>query len=188
MDALLAGLGNPGSKYENNRHNAGFKVIDAIAEANAAVSFRKIAAVADVSSFYLDQIQIILAKPLTFMNSSGQAVRFLMDFYKIPPEKIYVFHDDLDLGLGRVKIKQGGGSGGHNGLRSVDSLAGNNYWRVRIGIGRPEEKAMITSHVLGDLSTEEEEILQNVCRAIAENISLLFDDYGKLEFLSNRFF
>ncbi|MDR2723794.1 MAG: aminoacyl-tRNA hydrolase [Holosporaceae bacterium] len=181
MDALLVGLGNPGPRYEKNRHNAGFRVINAIAKANTAVSFKKVMGVADVSSFHLDSIRLILAKPLTFMNLSGQAVRFLMDFYKISPERIYVFHDDIDLGLGCIKIKKGGGNGGHNGLKSIDSLAGNDYWRIRIGIGRPEEKSMVSSHVLGDFSADEEDILQKIYYKISDDIVLLFSDRKMLE-------
>jgi PTH1 family peptidyl-tRNA hydrolase len=184
---LLVGLGNPGSRYKNNRHNVGFKIIELIAATNAAASFKKIAATVEVSSFCLGYFKILLAKPLTFMNLSGQAVRFLMDFYKIPPEKIYVFHDDIDLQLGRVKIKNGGGSGGHNGLKSADALVGNDYWRVRIGIGRPSGNFSVSSYVLGDFSEDEENILQNIFHEISENISLLFSDYKKLESKVNLF-
>jgi PTH1 family peptidyl-tRNA hydrolase len=183
---LLVGLGNPGSQYKSSRHNVGFKIIELIAAANAAASFKKIAATVEVSSFCLNSLKILLAKPLNFMNLSGQAVRFLMDFYKISPEKIYVFHDDIDLQLGRVKIKNGGGSGGHNGLKSVDALVSNGYWRVRIGIGRPSENLSVSSYVLGDFSEDEENILQNVFHEISENISLLFSDYKKLESKINQ--
>ncbi|MDR2646401.1 MAG: aminoacyl-tRNA hydrolase [Holosporaceae bacterium] len=181
MDALLVGLGNPGSRYECNRHNAGFKIIELVAATNVVSSFKKIAATVEVSSFYMNSLKITLAKPLTFMNLSGQAVRFLMDFYKILPEKIYVFHDDIDLQLGRVKIKNGGGSGGHNGIKSIDALIGNNYWRVRMGIGRPPENFSVSSYVLGDFSEDEENVLQDVFYKISENISLLFSDCKKLE-------
>ena len=180
------GLGNPGAKYEKSRHNIGFRIIEAIAIVRAATSFRKIAAIAEVSTFGLDQIKVILAKPLTFMNLSGQAVRFLMDFYKISSEKIYVFHDDIDLKFGDIKIKKSGGNGGHNGLRSIDALVGNNYWRVRIGVGRPKEKSMVSSYVLDDFSQDEKNIMQNVCFKISENMALLFCDSKKLEFELNK--
>ncbi|MDR1333816.1 MAG: aminoacyl-tRNA hydrolase, partial [Holosporaceae bacterium] len=163
MNSLLfLGLGNPGSKYAFNKHNVGFRIIDAIAEFVSAASFKKMATLVDVSSFSSKDSKIFLAKPQTFMNLSGQAVRFLMDFYKISPEKIFVFHDDIDLELGRVKIKNGGGNGGHNGLKSIDSLVGNSYWRIRIGVGRPLHKSMVSSYVLGNFSEDEEGVIEKV--------------------------
>jgi PTH1 family peptidyl-tRNA hydrolase len=174
---LLVGLGNPGSKYESNRHNVGFTAIDAIAEAVSASPFKKMATLTEVSSFFLEGNKILLAKPLTFMNLSGQAVRFLIDFYKISINDIYVFHDDIDLEPGRVKIKKGGGSGGHNGLKSIDSLVGNEYKRIRIGVGRPVEKTMVSSYVLGDFSRNECEMLQKIIAEISKNIKLILFDF-----------
>ncbi|MBO4405209.1 MAG: aminoacyl-tRNA hydrolase, partial [Alphaproteobacteria bacterium] len=130
---LMVGLGNPGSEYRNNRHNVGFQMVEAIAESVASCSFRRMSSIAEVSSCFFEKKKIIFAKPQTFMNLSGRAVRFLIDFYKIPTNKVIIFHDDIDLPFGRVKIKKGGGNGGHNGLKSIDSLAGNDYWRVRVG-------------------------------------------------------
>ncbi|MDR2158375.1 MAG: aminoacyl-tRNA hydrolase [Holosporaceae bacterium] len=178
---LLAGLGNPGPIYANNRHNVGFKVIEAVVDANISVEFKKMASIAQAAFFDLDKIRIIAAKPLVFMNLSGQAVRFLADFYKIPPEKIFVFHDDIDLKFGKIKIKKGGGNGGHNGLKSIDSLLGNDYWRVRIGVGRPKEKSMVASYVLENFSDEEQLWLQNIFREISRNIPLLLENYKQLE-------
>jgi PTH1 family peptidyl-tRNA hydrolase len=182
---LLVGLGNPGSKYANNRHNVGSRIIDAIAKANGGVSSKKIASIAEVSSFCLEKAKIIMAKPLTFMNLSGQAIRFLVDFYKIPLGKVYIFHDDIDLDFGHVKIKKAGGSGGHNGLKSIDSLIGNDYLRIRIGVGRPEEKSMVSSYVLSDFLESEEEILQKILSEISQNIPLLFSDIKLLELQLN---
>ncbi|MDR2068092.1 MAG: aminoacyl-tRNA hydrolase [Holosporaceae bacterium] len=179
---LLAGLGNPGGSYKNNRHNVGFRVMDAVADGG---SFKKIASLAEIMILSASDQKIILSKPCTFMNLSGNAVKFLMDFYKIPDENVYVVHDDIDLDIGRVKIKKGGGNGGHNGLRSVDDLIGRNYWRLRIGVGRPREKSMISSHVLGDFLPHEEEILHKIVAAIKENLPLLFSDVKKLERLLN---
>ncbi|MDR1982468.1 MAG: aminoacyl-tRNA hydrolase [Holosporaceae bacterium] len=176
MGVLFVGLGNPGPEYKNNRHNLGFRTIDALIETHhVSTSFKKIAHLVEISSFYLDKSKIIVAKPLTFMNLSGRAVFFLMNFYKIAPEEIYVFHDDIDLDFGRIKIKKGGGNGGHNGLKSIDSLVGVDYWRIRIGIGRPREKSMVASYVLSDFSKDEENILPEVFSKISENISLLLD-------------
>jgi PTH1 family peptidyl-tRNA hydrolase len=186
MDVLFVGLGNPGPRYTNSRHNIGFRIIDAIAAMHhVAAPFKKVAAVVEISSLCMDQTKIILAKPLTFMNLSGQAVRFLVDFYKISSEKVYVFHDDIDLEFGHVKIKNGGGNGGHNGLRSIDALIGNNYSRIRIGIGRPESKALVSSHVLGDFTADEETAIQHICQRVSENIALLLSNDNKLQSESN---
>ncbi|MDR1375525.1 MAG: aminoacyl-tRNA hydrolase [Holosporaceae bacterium] len=179
---LLVGLGNPGAIYENNRHNVGFKVVDTIAD---GISFKRIASLAEMAIFPLDDRKIILTKPSTFMNLSGNAVRFLMDFYKISSENVYIIHDDIDLDSGRVKIKRGGGSGGHNGLRSIDDLVGKNYWRLRIGVGRPPEKSMVSSYVLSDFPLSEEVLLHKIIVGIKENLPLLFLDGKKLEQLLN---
>jgi len=179
---LFVGLGNPGSQYENNRHNIGFKVIEAIAGANASSSFKKMALMVEVSAFSFEEKKIILAKPMTFMNLSGRAVRLLMDFYKISINNVYVFHDDIDLELGRIKIKKGGGNGGHNGLKSIDNLVGNDYWRIRIGVGRPQEKSMVSSYVLHDFDQDQYGVMKNICSEIAKNISKLFEDDKRFDF------
>ncbi|MDR2106939.1 MAG: aminoacyl-tRNA hydrolase [Holosporaceae bacterium] len=182
INALLVGLGNPGDQYKNTRHNVGFMAADALAESAGAPAFKRTAAAsADVTAFDADDRRIIVAKPLTFMNMSGRAVRFLSDFYKIPPEMIFVFHDDIELDFARVKTKKGGGSAGHNGLRSIDNLIGKDYRRVRIGVGRPAERFMVPSHVLSDFLEEEKKVLPNVFSEIFRNISLLFDDGEQFE-------
>lgn len=151
---LIVGLGNPGSQYEKTRHNIGFMLIDLL----------KTDKFTDVSSSkFQGQLfkfsNLLLLKPQTFMNLSGNSAKAVNDFYK--PERIIVIHDDLDLKLGTVKFKIGGSSGGHNGLKSIDSLIGSEYERVRIGIGR-SDKASVTSHVLGAFSEDENECLQKV--------------------------
>lgn len=183
---LIVGLGNPGLEYENNRHNVGFQTIEAMVETVASGSFKKMSQIAEISSCFFEKKKIIFAKPLTFMNLSGRAVRFLIDFYKIPLSKVIVLHDDIDLPFGRVKIKKGGGNGGHNGLKSIDNLAGNDYWRVRIGVGRPAEKSMVVSYVLGNFSSEESKKLDEIKKIIVENLSILIsNDPKKLESLIN---
>ncbi|MDR1561099.1 MAG: aminoacyl-tRNA hydrolase [Holosporaceae bacterium] len=182
---LLVGLGNPGTLYRNNRHNVGFRIIDSIAEKFASYNFKKMAYIADVAIFSMDEKKIILSKPQTFMNLSGKAAGFLIDFYKIPIQNVYVFHDDIDLEFGHVKIKQGGGNGGHNGLKSIGNTIGNDYWRLRIGIGRPTEKYAISSYVLSDFEQEEEIVLKKIFYEISKNFLLLFSDYKKLETLLN---
>lgn len=114
------------------------------------------------------------------MNLSGQAVRFLSDFYKIKVDDVIVFHDDIDLPFGKVKIKQGGGNGGHNGLKSIDSSIGKNYWRVRIGVDRPAEKAMVASYVLSDFSNEQSAVIEQIADTMFENIALLLSNPQKL--------
>lgn len=181
---LFVGLGNPGAQYEGNRHNVGFMVVDAIAEAVASSSFnsfKRMASFVEAASFSLGSRKILLAKPLTYMNLSGQAVRFLMDFYKIKSEDIFVFHDDIDLEFARVKIKKGGGNGGHNGLRSIDRLIGQDYWRIRIGVDRPSEKSMVASYVLHDFKPDEAIRISQISAKIADNISTLLENPKRLE-------
>lgn len=176
---LLIGLGNPGREYEGNRHNLGFIVVEEIAKVVAFGSFKGVSSLVEVSSFFFENQRVILAKPQTFMNLSGKAVRFLVDFFKIPLCNVRVFHDDLDLPFGTVKVKKGGGSGGHNGLKSIDSLVGNDYWRIRVGIGRPEKKSMIVPYVLSDFSGEESEKISSLSKVLTENLRLLLSDNVK---------
>ena len=182
LSVLLVGLGNPGLEYENSRHNAGFIIVDEIASAFSSSSFKRMNGIVDVSSFQLGNNKIVLAKPQTFMNLSGRAVQFLMQFYKIPLDKVFVFHDDIDLPFGRVKIKIGGGNGGHNGLKDIDRDTGNGYWRIRIGVGRPEEKSMVVSHVLGKFQSEQLEKVNEIGQIIAKNLDVLLSkDCKQLE-------
>ncbi len=177
---LFIGLGNPGPEYENNRHNIGFKVIEAIANANASSGFKKMLST-EFSVYSFGNKKIILAKPQTFMNLSGRSVRFLVDFYKISISNVYVFHDDIDLEFAKVKVKNGGGNGGHNGLKSIDALIGKDYWRIRIGVGRPQEKSMVSSYVLHDFDQIQSDIVKNLCLEIARNVSTLLEDSKKFE-------
>jgi len=170
---LLVGLGNIGGKYCFNRHNYGFLIIDKIINRyNLQPNNIKFKA-----EFYSGNIlnqKIIAIKPQTFMNLSGEAVLATMAFYKIPTQNIIVLHDDLDLQFGRFKYKIGGGNAGHNGLKSIDSKIGNQYFRLRLGIGRPL-LASISDFVLSDFSMQELDFIANTGDNIAKNISLLFD-------------
>ncbi len=134
---LIVGLGNVGAKYELTRHNVGFLFIDALASVNNFGNF-KVKFKGEFSKGTIDSQQIILLKPHTFMNLSGQSVQPAMQFFKIKPEEVLVVHDDIDLKFGVVKTKLGGGDAGHNGLKDITSAIGKDYWRMRIGIGRPE--------------------------------------------------
>ncbi|MCR5224784.1 MAG: aminoacyl-tRNA hydrolase [Alphaproteobacteria bacterium] len=178
---LIVGLGNPGRQYEQNRHNVGFMITEAFAEAYASSSFKKMVDIVEVTQVSAHGKKCLIARPLTFMNLSGRAVRFLIDFYKIPLNNVLVIHDDIDLPFGRVKIKRGGGNGGHNGLKNIDNLVGNDYWRVRIGVGRPEMKSMIVSYVLGNFSDEEKLTIERIADKITNDLPALFpNDIQKL--------
>lgn len=153
---LIVGLGNPGTQYENTRHNIGFKVIDKLVSDFGARDISK-------NSFYGELFKssdILLLKPTTFMNLSGKSLQAVKNFYKIELEDIVVIHDDIDLPFSALRFKNGGGHGGHNGLRSIDGVIGKEYSRVRMGVGKPEYKSQVADYVLHDFSSEEESILK----------------------------
>ena len=171
---LFVGLGNPGEKHKNNRHIVGFMALDCLSAFHKFGRSRtKFLGRTAMGS--LDDRKLISFKPQTFMNESGRAVREASNFYKIGPERIIVFHDELDLPFGQVRVKKGGGHAGHNGLKSIDENIGTDYFRIRIGISHPGEKEKVTGHVLGDLSKEDAETLQKILTSIAENISTLIE-------------
>jgi len=152
---LIAGLGNPGPAYAGNRHNAGFMVADVLA-ARLGGRFKRDRSRAEVVTGQLDGTPVTLAKPLGFMNLSGGPVAALRSFYKVPPERTIVIHDELDLAFGVIRVKTGGGDNGHNGLRSVTgSLGTREYHRVRVGIGRPPGRMDPADFVLRDFSPAE---------------------------------
>ncbi|NKZ07316.1 aminoacyl-tRNA hydrolase [Actinomadura latina] len=152
---LVVGLGNPGPAYAKNRHNAGFMVLDVLA-ARAGGRFKSHRARADVLEGRLAGARAVLAKPRSFMNESGGPVKGLRDFYKVPVERLVVVHDELDIPFGAVRLKQGGGDNGHNGLRSVTkSLGSKEYLRVRFGVGRPPGRMDAAAFVLKDFSAAE---------------------------------
>lgn len=169
---LIAGLGNPGREYELNRHNIGFLAVDQLVErygqGNSKSAFKSA-----VYNGSINGTSVLFQKPETFMNLSGEAVGAAARFYKIPPEKTIVLHDDMALEGGTVRIKQGGGHAGHNGLKSIDQHLGNNYWRVRLGIGHPGEKHRVTGHVLGNFSDDEMLWLEKLLLQLAEDFPLM---------------
>jgi PTH1 family peptidyl-tRNA hydrolase len=176
---LFAGLGNPGAKYAENRHNVGFMAADAIARRHSFSPWSK-KFQADVAEGTLGGEKVLLLKPRTFMNLSGQAVGEALRFYKLGPSAVTVFYDEIELAAGKVRVKTGGGSAGHNGIRSLDQHIGNNYRRVRIGVGHPGVKEMVHGHVLGDFSKADREWLDALLDAIADNAELIAksDDNG----------
>ncbi|MFD6099201.1 aminoacyl-tRNA hydrolase [Nocardiopsis flavescens] len=161
---LVVGLGNPGPKYAGNRHNAGFMVVDDLADGERWKAHR---AHAEAVETRLDGVAVVLAKPRTYMNLSGGPVSGLAKFYKVPMERIVVVHDEMDIDFGALKLKKGGGSGGHNGLKSLTaSLGGPDYLRVRFGVGRPPGRMDPAVYVLRDFSSAERgELGLNVGRA-----------------------
>ena len=169
---LLVGLGNPGKEYSGNRHNIGFMAIDAIARAGNFPSFRK-RFNGEVSEGQIGSERIALLKPLTFMNDSGQSVTQAAHFFKILPEDVCVFHDELDLAAGKLRTKTGGGDAGHNGLRSITAHIGKDYRRIRIGIDHPGDKARVHSWVLSDFAKSDAGWVEALCDSIARNVNCL---------------
>lgn len=176
---LFAGLGNPGAKYANNRHNVGFMAADAIARRHSFSPWsRKFQA--EIAEGRIGGEKVLLLKPQTFMNLSGQAVGEALRFYKLAPSAVTAFYDEIDLAAGKVRVKVGGGSGGHNGIRSLDQHIGNDYRRVRIGVGHPGVREMVHGHVLGDFAKADREWLDVLLEAIADNAAMIAagDDSG----------
>ncbi|WDR05072.1 aminoacyl-tRNA hydrolase [Devosia rhodophyticola] len=175
---LVVGLGNPGDQYRQNRHNIGFMAADQIARQHGFTSFRS-KHNGHLADGEIDGQRTLLLKPQTFMNRSGDSVAAAAKFFKIAPEDVIVLYDELDLVPGKIRVKIGGGNGGHNGLRSIDPQLGLNYKRVRLGIGHPG-KEFVTHHVLGDFAKADQVWLDPLLDAIAKNIGLLVkgDDAG----------
>lgn len=165
---LFVGLGNPGTKYALNRHNIGFMAVDAFVHRHNFSGWSK-KFQGEISTGTLDGEKVIMLKPQTFMNLSGQSVQAAAAFYKIAPENIIVFYDELDLLPGKIRVKKGGGSGGHNGIKSIDAHLGQNYWRVRMGIGHPGEKHLVSNYVLADFAKADAQWLEDLLDAMAKH-------------------
>ena len=174
---LFVGLGNPGPKYENNRHNVGFMAVDRIA-ADHGFSPWKSRFQGMTSEGRLGSEKVLLLKPATFMNRSGQSVGEAMRFYKLAPEDVIVLHDELDLAPGKLRVKQGGGHAGHNGLRSLHAHIGDTYGRVRLGIGHPGHKDMVAAYVLHDFAKADTDWLDDVLRGISDGAPHLAEGDG----------
>ena len=176
---IIAGLGNPGKKFAGHRHNIGFMAADEIVRRHGFSAWRK-KFQAEISEGELDGETVLVMKPQTYMNESGRAVGEAMRFYNLGPENLIVMYDELDLVPGKVRIKTGGGAGGHNGIRSIDAHCGKGYRRVRLGIGHPGSKNRVKRHVLGDFAKVDREWLEPLLDEIARNSGLLAkgDDDG----------
>lgn len=169
---LWVGLGNPGAKYAGNRHNIGFMAVDRIAADHGFGPWRK-AFQGLVAEGRFGAEKIVLLKPETFMNLSGQSVRAAADFYKLAPGDITVFHDELDLAPGKARVKQGGGHAGHNGLRSIHGHIGEGYGRIRLGIGHPGHKDAVAHYVLHDFAKADADWLDDLLRGISDGAGAL---------------
>ena len=169
---LFVGLGNPGVKYANNRHNVGFMVLDHIQSGQGFTPWRR-KFQGQVSEGRLGREKVILLKPETFMNLSGQSVGEAMRFYKLTPEDVMVFHDELDLAPRKIRVKQGGGHAGHNGLRSLHQHIGEHYGRVRIGVGHPGHKDRVSGYLLHDFARSDAGWLDDMMRGIEDGAVFL---------------
>ncbi len=171
---LLVGLGNPGASHAGQRHNIGFMAVDAIAARHGLGPFRS-RFQAQVSDGRLGATRVLLMKPQTYMNLSGQAVGQAARYHKLGPESVIVFHDELDLAPGKLKVKTGGGAAGHNGLKSIDAHLGNAFRRVRLGIGHPGDKARVHGWVLSDFAKGDRDWLADLLDAVASEAPALVE-------------
>ena len=169
---LFVGLGNPNPNNSDNRHNVGFLVIDAI-NTKFKLSKQKPKFKGLLTTGNIDEQKVYAIKPLTFMNSSGICIKELIEYFKIDVNDVFVFHDDMDIDIGKVKVKFGGGNAGHNGIESIDKNIGSHYSRVRIGIGRPKNNSTGSDHVLDNFSNDEKQSVEEVTKNIVESFSIL---------------
>ena len=171
---LFVGLGNPTPNNSNNRHNVGFFVIDAINQ-KFKLSKQKPKFKGLLTTGNIENQKVYAIKPLTFMNRSGICIKELIEYFKIEVKDVFVFHDDMDIDLGKVKVKFGGSSAGHNGIESIDKNIGRNYSRIRIGIGRPKNNSTGADHVLDNFSNDEKDNVLSVAKNIIESLSILIN-------------
>lgn len=176
---IFAGLGNPGTRYAGNRHNIGFMALEAIARTHRASPWRG-RFQAEACEATIGTEKVVLLKPQTYMNESGRAIGEAARFFKVAPADVVVFHDELDLAPAKLRVKLGGGNAGHNGLRSTTAAIGNEYRRVRMGIGHPGLKELVHAYVLNDFGKAEGPWVEDLCTACADNAELLakHDDAG----------
>ena len=170
---ILAGLGNPGTEYKGTRHNIGFDIMEQlIYDYNLSAPVSKFKSL--FSEGMISGRKVRLIQPQTYMNLSGKALIEIVNFYKVPLENVFVFYDELDLELGKVRVKKGGSHGGHNGIKSIDSSIGKEYNRIRFGISHPGKKSMVSSYVLNKFKEEEFEKVDSLVKSVSTNISYIF--------------
>ena len=170
---VICGLGNPGKKYMDTRHNVGFKILDKIKVKYKFNIFKKDKS-KEVFRGKIKRKEFYLLKPLTYLNLSGPPLADFLQYYKIPTKNLTVVHDDIDLTLGKIKVKKGGGNAGHNGLLSIDQAIGNSYNRFRVGIGHPPSNKFVNKYVLESFNLEEKKVINKIIRLSVEHIDLLF--------------
>jgi len=176
---LIVGLGNPGPDYARTRHNAGFIFVDQLAHRHGGVFRSEPRHHGDLAKVRVDGTELWLLKPMTFMNRSGGAVHSVAGFYKISTESILVAYDELDFPSGVIKLKQGGGAAGHNGMRDVIAHMGDQFWRLRIGIGHPGDRAAVLNYVLGRPTAEESRLIDEAISAGLDVLPLLLSEGGQ---------
>jgi PTH1 family peptidyl-tRNA hydrolase len=169
---LFVGLGNPGAKYAGNRHNIGFMAVDEIARRHGFAPWRR-RFQGETAEGTIERERVVLLRPLTFMNDSGRAVQEAANFFKLAPADITVLHDEIELPPAKLRVKVGGGIAGHNGLRSISAHVGNDYRRVRLGVGHPGVKELVHGHVLGDFAKSDRPWVEALLDAVADNAALL---------------
>ena len=180
---LFVGLGNPTPDSTNNRHNIGFKLIDAINQ-KFGLSKQKPKFKGLLTTGNINENKVYAIKPLTFMNNSGICIRELIEYFKIDPEDVTVFHDDLDIDFGKIKAKFGGSSAGHHGIESIDKFIGKDYSRVRIGIGHPKDKKKVNNHVLEDFKEDEEDQIKDIADNVVKLLPTLLEK--KIDLFSSK--
>ena len=180
---LLVGLGNPNPNNSANRHNIGFAIIDAINQ-KFKLSKQKPKFKGLLTTGNIEEQKVFAIKPLTFMNSSGICIKEIIDYFRIDAKDVFVFHDDMDIDLGKIKAKFGGSSAGHNGIDSIDKSIGREYSRVRVGIGHPKGSKKVNSHVLEDFNENEEEKIQDITENIVKLLPTLIEK--KMDIFSSK--
>ena len=173
---LIVGLGNPGTEYARTRHNAGFQFVDELAERHAALFRSEPRHRAELARARIADNELWLLKPMSYMNHSGDPVRSVASFYKVPPEQILVAYDELDFPVGMVRLKHGGGAAGHNGMRDVIAQLGDAFWRLRIGIGHPGDRAQVLDYVLGRPPAAEAQLIGEALTAAADVVPVFLGE------------
>ncbi len=173
---LIVGLGNPGSEYARTRHNAGFWMLDELARRHGANFRNEPRHQGELARARIGNDEVWLLKPMSFMNRSGGPTRSVAGFYKVPVESILVAYDELDFPAGAIRLKQGGGAGGHNGMRDLIAQLGDAFWRLRIGIGHPGDRSAVLNYVLGRPQPEDERLIQESIQAAADIVPLLLTE------------
>jgi peptidyl-tRNA hydrolase, PTH1 family len=177
---LIVGLGNPGTEYARTRHNAGFQFVDELARRHDAEFRSEPRHRAEVARARIADMELRLLKPMSYMNHSGDPLRSVAAFYKVPPQSILVAYDELDFPPGVVRLKQGGGAAGHNGMRDVIAHMGDVFWRLRIGIGHPGDRAQVLDYVLGRPSVTDSQLIREALLAAADAIPVLLSEGAQI--------